>query len=80
MTINNKTVTLPVTLVNVIMGIITAAITTWGIVSVLRVRVERNENEIEKIQTNMVQKEEFNRLYIEIKDLNTKMDELIKAQ
>ena len=60
----NKTITLPVWLVSVIISLLATGFTTWGIVSAskatLELRATHNENNIKGLQDNKVERSEFN--------------------
>lgn len=71
----------PVWVISIVIGFLASLLTTWGVLQAtkanLEVRAKRNEEDIQNIQKEKVNKSEFQMVYKMLQNIDKKLDEHI---
>lgn len=74
-------IVIPVWVISIVIGFLASLLTTWGILQAtkanLEVRAKRNEEDIQSIQKEKVNKSEFEIVYKMLQKIDNKLDEHI---
>lgn len=74
-------IVVPVWIVSIVIGFLASLLTTWGVLQAtkanLEVRAKRNEEDIQNIQKEKVNKSEFEIVYKMLQKIDNKLDEHI---